>query len=63
MRKSTPANAVIDDITVWSRELSNDEISSHACDAASTKKDMSKTKDASLVLYYNFGQGMSQDYM
>ena len=43
MRKSTPANAVIDDITVWSRELSNDEISSHACDAASTKKDMSKT--------------------
>jgi len=57
MRKSTPANAVIDDITVWSRELSNDEINSHACDAASTKKDMAKPKDASLVLYYNFGPG------
>merc|ERR1711918_213891 len=57
MRKSSPSNAVVDDITVWSRELSTDEIKSHSCDAAASKKAMTASKDAALVLYYNFGPG------
>merc|ERR1711988_130154 len=57
MGSGSPSNAVIDDITVWSKELSTDEIKTHSCDAAATKKAMAKPNDAALVLYYNFGPG------
>jgi len=57
MGSGSPSNAVVDDITVWSKELSTDEIKTHSCDAVATKKAMAKPNDAALVLYYNFGPG------
>merc|ERR1712034_199750 len=57
MRTGAAANVVIDDVAVWSRELTKDEMNTHACNAADMKKEMRACSEEALVMYYNFGPG------
>lgn len=57
MRTGAAANVVIDDVAVWTRELTKEELNTHACDASDMKKELRQCKDEALMLYYNFGPG------
>ena len=57
MRTGAASNVVIDDVAVWTRELTKEELNTHACDASDMKKELRQCKDEALMLYYNFGPG------